>query len=1361
MTDEPRDPNPEPGLPEALPKLAETIQQEIEEVVEHVPQPLRWTVGKLLRLAVLILVGLIVVVIVTAVLYVSNRTEWAAKELALLINQALASRANVVIEIGDIKGNPLTGVRVLSPRVRFRDQDDLPPLLEAPEMRLRYSAWGLATGGRGPIVIDIDRPVIRLARGPDGKLKLPTWTSPTRRGMARLRDIHVRIHDGTFHAPDTTYRIDGLHADAVSTLGRDTYVDVRSMRWSHGPYGSVLDRAALEYAGGDSAHVRIKEVRTRDLALKANIAWKPKAGEAIYHLEVDRVVWRFLHRVTKDNNFNVPGEGRVVVDARGGRVMAGRFEAKGVWDSLRADARGGFVWREKTLRLDPLLGQTQAGDLKGTLVWAGKTWELAADVRRGDPSRWSIIGIRNWPKGNMNGHFRYAVDNRRGKSARLVARLAGSEWAGWRADTGTVTMEFTPVGGDSFRVVAVRRGGLMTLRALTDDQGWRGEYTLARFPLDEWPEGRASGLKGTLATGRGGVESRHGKLDVSGVLEGGTTDWLGVHTARWQMSDMKGSILPVADLDAQVRLEDFQFLQLHWDSAAVPIHVGDRNVALRRLVASAGDTTVTLEGRADWDPNGWRMVADSAFARSAQFDWAAESPMRLSGNPRGVTFERLVARDRDARLAVEGRWAGPGGTYDFTARAERLDLGRLGFPTDWRLEGSGDAVLRVTGSIDDPRWELGGRASAPGMNGHRMDSLVVTLAGGPSRFEVRDARAMLAGGTLTARGEISGTQHPWPDSLNGLGLMRWATGAARWNGQVRGDQLPLDRTGNLTARARPLRGLAGGTVEIAGSPSAPDLSWNVEARPIAWGDYVLDAAAANGRYRDDRLDISRLTMTRAGVVSTITGTVPVHVAVGERSRMLEQPMDLKIDIPSGDLALLPVFVPQIGTAAGKFDLAAHLTGTAKHPELSGQARIREGRGRMAGREEVVENVSADLTLDESRITLEKLTGQQRKRQGAPGTVTGSGLVELSGFALKGYRFNLSLRDFAAIEAGVYGAEFDGEFVVTNAPRVGRVTLPLVEGNVELRRAVVVFDFAKQSQVQQISAATKPLYWLYRIQLNATDNLRWQPADADIEFSADLRLEQTRDSLIIFGDMTALRGTYYYLSNKFTMERVNLTFDNVGGVNPKLDIIAVTKVPKRSLTPRSASVNVGTPAQNESGTEQITVTITGRAAEPVMAFSSENDRDQSEILSALTYGGSLGQYQSTAINFADDWVTRSLNRQLSADLSRVFQGYLNDWAIERESGGIFGGEGDIYVSTTAPLSSNVNVRYRQRVGGFTRGTPTASTTNPLERDVAAEFRINRFFYISSELAQRRTATTTTGTSGTTPEFNVNLKARWEY
>jgi hypothetical protein len=241
-------------------------------------------------------------------------------------------------------------------------------------------------------------------------------------------------------------------------------------------------------------------------------------------------------------------------------------------------------------------------------------------------------------------------------------------------------------------------------------------------------------------------------------------------------------------------------------------------------------------------------------------------------------------------------------------------------------------------------------------------------------------------------------------------------------------------------------------------------------------------------------------------------------------------------------------------------------------------------------------------------------------------------------------------------------------------------------------------------------------------------------------------------------MSALRGTYYYLNNRFTVNRADLTFDNVGGVDPKLDIEAVTRVPRTLLNQ----------SDNQTGQEEIEVTVTGRARQPAITFNSESGADQPTVLRALTYGPLLGSEGANlgtgAASYADNYFTRALNRQLSADLQRALQGWISDVEIARESGGLLQGEGNLVLGLGIPVSRNINVRYRQAIAGTAaRPTTLTNTTslNPLERDVEAEYRINRFFYVSTELTQRRSTSAQQGPAVIAPEFNVNLKARWEY
>src|SRR5205823_1009059 len=181
--------------------VVETLREELHDAVEHVPQPVRWTLGKLLRLAALVAVGVIVLGIVSAVLYFMNRTELVARELSLLLNRTLREHSDLVLDLRDIRGNPFTGFRAIEPRVRFRDGS---PVLTAHEMRVNYSAWSLITGGDGSLDLTLDHPTVRLI-GANGAWRLPAWRSGADRAgkpsSARTLQVRVSVRNATIVAP--------------------------------------------------------------------------------------------------------------------------------------------------------------------------------------------------------------------------------------------------------------------------------------------------------------------------------------------------------------------------------------------------------------------------------------------------------------------------------------------------------------------------------------------------------------------------------------------------------------------------------------------------------------------------------------------------------------------------------------------------------------------------------------------------------------------------------------------------------------------------------------------------------------------------------------------------------------------------------------------------------------------------------------------------------------------------------------------------------------------------------------------------------------------------------------------------------
>ncbi len=1342
------EPPPEPqGIVEELRHEVAELGHAVEEVVEHVPKQVRWTVRKLIGLVALILVGLVVIAIVSALLYFARRTELVAKELTLVINGALAQRSDVQVEIHDISGNPFDRVRLIKPRVYFTD-GETPALLEAPWIQLNYSPLQWLRRDRRTIDVVIESPVIRISKGKDGRLRAPVWrSSGSATGGSTALDVNLRVLHGSVAIAAAIDPVSDMDLDAGVSIGASTRGVVRHLRWAQGPFRTRHLELKGSVEKGDTVRIRLDRLHTDDLELKGVAEWLDADSTRIRHvdLEVARLSWRWLSEVTDNHTLDVPGEARGSITASGSRVWTAQFTSSATWKDLPAQASGVARWDHGVVKLEPLHLVSAAGNLAGDLQWSRAGWNIGGAVETADPSRWGAIGITGWPKGVVAGTFRYAVDTHsHAQTANLVATLTTSELQGWRVDGGTVNVEFPNAAPDSFAVNVVRRGGTMLLRAMTTKQGWTGSYRVDNLPLEEWPDGRASGIKGMLGHGEGTVEGKAGALLVTGNLTGTGTSWLGMQAARWALDDASGALLPAPDLAARARLGNVTFLGLHFDSVATPFLLGNQTIALEDLSAFAGDTLVTMAGRSNWNAGAWQLALDRARLRSSQFDWRAEAPVTLAGDARGVTFDRLVARDSLATVTITGRWAVPGGSYDWQARAERLDLSRLGMPPEVHLAGAADATLEVRGAAGDPHWNMAAAVSRPGWDGHAADSLRFELEGRPGAVLVRNGAFRIAAGSVTGSLAFDHLAHAWPDTLTAAGVLRWIEGAGDWNGELTGAALPLDRLRQLVPAAHDWGGTVSGRIGIEGSPVRPVLDATFDASKLTWQAIDIEDVRGHARYAAGQLTVPELHMQRGGRESTASGAMPLVLAMGRPVEVPESPMAWRIDIPNGDLSMARLVVPQIGTAAGKFELRASVTGTPRHPDLDGTLKVSDGVVRMTGRDELFQNVTASVRLDEAKITVDTLTA----RQGDRGRVTGSGTVELANGGLKGYQFKLGVTEIATTEPGLYAALFDGAFQITDGPVVRGQRLPYVTGNATLRRAVILYDFANVSEQDLVAQTAAPLFWTYNVHLSANNNVHWQPPDGDIEFNLNLDVEQRPEALVLYGEMHALRGKYYFLSNRFDVQNVDLTFDNVSGVNPTLDATAVTQVPVYE--------------NGQTHQSQVTVHITGRANEPKIVLSSDEAAwGQAEILQNLTLSrltaGAAGVPLGDPL---DNYITRAINRTFSSEMSRAFRGYINEWQIDRDRGGLFGGEGGVILTAGTQVSPQIALRYRQHLPGLER-TPTGPGTSTfLERDLEAEYRLSRFIYLTTEITQHRPGTANVS-STSPPDFNVNLKARWEY
>jgi autotransporter translocation and assembly factor TamB len=278
------------------------------------------------------------------------------------------------------------------------------------------------------------------------------------------------------------------------------------------------------------------------------------------------------------------------------------------------------------------------------------------------------------------------------------------------------------------------------------------------------------------------------------------------------------------------------------------------------------------------------------------------------------------------------------------------------------LAGLADVRLAVHGRSGDPHWRFEGRVHAPTLGGHVADSLAIALQGGAHRLELEDGLFRLGKGTLRASLLMDQARAAFPDSLSPTALVRWLRDAGTWRGRMTADAFPLGRFTGVLPSASGWDGDLFGTLSLAGRPSAPEVEVQSQVERFGWRDIRTDDLTLRARYANERLDLQDVRAKMRGVESRATLSVPIRLAFGEQPVELDQPLRGRVDIPAGDLKVLPMMVPQLQYARGRFELAAEISGTARAPRLAGTGRIRDGVVRPINRGEVVEGIYAEPAL---------------------------------------------------------------------------------------------------------------------------------------------------------------------------------------------------------------------------------------------------------------------------------------------------------------------------------------------------------------------------------------------------------------
>lgn len=422
--------------------------------------------------------------------------------------------------------------------------------------------------------------------------------------------------------------------------------------------------------------------------------------------------------------------------------------------------------------------------------------------------------------------------------------------------------------------------------------------------------------------------------------------------------------------------------------------------------------------------------------------------------------------------------------------------------------------------------------------------------------------------------------------------------------------LPL----NIANTIAPDLGLAGtvsGNAQISGAATDPRASFSIEASGInasaitEFGIAPL-SLTAQGSYASGAVSLSQASASgTGGLNATASGTIPLEGSG----------LDLTVQ-GSAPLSLANQFVADRGAqVSGNASFNARVTGRLDDPQFSGTVSVANGEYIDPDLALRLVGITGSAALTADRATINSLTANLA----TGGSVSASGYVGLDP--------NLTSDVTIALNQARYA---DGNLVVATLNGNLRLSGPIANGgalggNIAVERADItvpeavggagaLIDVDHVSPPPAVAATLARARIDERASTSATPNV---PMTLDLTISAPNQVfirgrgldAEVGGSVRILGNVADIQpvGAFELIRGRLTILGQRIDFDEgtvtlIGDLDPFINLVARTQ-----------------------GTDiTVFVTVSGRASEPEVSFSSDPMLPQDEVLARLIFNRGVGE-----------------------------------------------------------------------------------------------------------------------------------------
>src|SRR5665213_1350304 len=244
---------------------------------------------------------------------------------------------------------------------------------------------------------------------------------------------------------------------------------------------------------------------------------------------------------------------------------------------------------------------------------------------------------------------------------------------------------------------------------------------------------------------------------------------------------------------------------------------------------------------------------------------------------------------------------------------------------------------------------------------------------------------------------------------------------------------------------------------------------------VSFGTVAFPYFTANGTYDSLRLNTKMTVFRHDTAVMAFNGSWPLNLAlVPVQHRMLEDPLKGHLAGDSLDLAVLETISPSFSRPSGTASVALDLSGTWRHPLLTGRVRVRNGEMGLPALGTRLRNLEADVGFRPDSIHIDTLSvasgTEASSKLSLRGTLALGNILDLSS-DLSGVRVDLAMsaRDFLVVDKRSLA-----RLEISDDVRLaGPFSHMVLNGNVDIERATFYLPDLAQKTALSLDPTIDP------------------------------------------------------------------------------------------------------------------------------------------------------------------------------------------------------------------------------------------------------------------------------------------------